>query len=833
MQMVWLSSKTTVPRTRNKVVKRDRLNYLLQHDSSQKITIVRAPAGYGKTTLLSQWFNQSTDLVAWMSIDKADNDPIRFWKYVVHTVSNVSQSNIDNVLSSLFNSQEASAFEFLIDTFLYEMSLIPETIHIVVDDYHLVENDTIHQMMVQFIEFLPENIQVYLTSRTDLPLPIAKWRVKSWLREISMEQLSFTYEEAKLFYEKNNLLSTDSKFLQHAWETTEGWAAGLQLASLAMGNSTTDDVVMDTAHPFITEFLLQEILSKLPASTQDFLIRTSLLNTLEPVLCDALMNRSDSYDVLVSLENKGLFIARLHTSQPVFRYHHLFAEALQVELRNRYSQELVTSIVREVATLLRDQGDFITAIELALNEQDYELAESWITAHLVELFTSGQTSTFMRWVQIFRFNNHPVPYEMLVMDIIALISLQEIEEASQLMTELEYRQLTEQWMDKSEYQGIVSIYENVKAYALFGMGEDLEKIESIIQGRLEKGIVSSRWDNVPMRFNLFEHKILRTSIGAKGKLVSLEKAIPFANLFRETEYNQSVTAFSYGTSAETLYEKGYIEAAWSEMELAIKYGHQFKDPGLFIPMYILKSHFYAMKGQFVAAHSVLDYAIEMVKEKHWINSLHTMKARCYLLDGDLLKADAELFRAKSKQPFWLLVNARSLTLKGQIGEALSVIIGVKMKALQESQISTIIEASILEAVCEMSVGNEDAALSALHEALEHGAQYEYVRTFLDEEGIIPLLQLYLERRQKREYPNWNSVELSYVEQLVESKLTKSSVLDILTPREQEVFSLLKEGSSNREIAERLILSEGTVRVYLTNIYSKLGVNSRAKAILLK
>ena len=133
----------------------------------------------------------------------------------------------------------------------------------------------------------------------------------------------------------------------------------------------------------------------------------------------------------------------------------------------------------------------------------------------------------------------------------------------------------------------------------------------------------------------------------------------------------------------------------------------------------------------------------------------------------------------------------------------------------------------------MSVGNENAALSALHEALEHGAPYGYVQTFLDEEGTIPLLQVYLERRQKRDELHWNSVELSYVVQLVESNLTKSSVLDILTPREQEVFSLLKEGLSNREIAEQLILSEGTVRVYLTTIYSKLGVNSRSKAILLK
>lgn len=837
MQMVWLNTKTIVPQAFAETVERERLYDLLRHNALKRITIVQAPAGYGKTTLLSQWFHTLKDPVAWLSIDESDNDPIRFWKYVVHIVSESTQIEISTILSPLFNSQEQTSFEFLIDSFLNEISSIQQTLHIVMDDYHLIENESIHKMMTQFIEYLPGNVQVYLTSRAEVLLPTARWRAKSWLKEINMDQLRFTYKEAQNFYHQKNVVYKDAESLQYVLEKTEGWATGLLLAGLAMEDIQSNKLVLEEIngiHPFITDFLLQEILASLSPAIQDFLVRTSLLNSLEPAVCDTLTNRTDSYAILLELEKKGLFIVRLNLNQPVFRYHHLFTEALQVELRNRYSPEHVFSIVEEAATLLREKGDFIAAIELALNEHAFELAESWTTFHLVDLFTSGQTTTFIRWVQIFRSNNYPIPYEMLVMAVIALIAIAEIEEVSQLIQELEYRQMTEQWMDKSENQAIATIYENVKAFILFGMGGNTERLEEIARKQLEKGTVSSRWDDIPIQYNLFEHKILRTNVGAKGKLVSFEQGIPFAKFLRESVYKtQSINAFIHGASAETIYERNYRREALEEVELALQYGHQLKDPGLFIPMYLLKSHIYAMKMQFVTAHAVLDHAVECVKEKHWINTLQIMKAHCYLLEGNLLQAKIELSYTKSRHPFWLLVHARLLLAQEQAEDALATIINVKTKASIEDQVSTIMEATVLEAVCHMAMGNEEAALTALHEALKQGEPYGYVRTFLDESAMIPLLNTYLEIRQKNDPVHWNTVSLSYVEHIIQSGNTKNSTLNLLTPREQEVYALLKDGASNREIAERLFLSEGTVRVYLSNIYGKLGVNSRTQAILIK
>ncbi len=844
MQLTLLNSKTTVPRAVLEAIERQRLVDLLRYSGSKRLTVMRAPAGYGKTTLLSQWFSQSNEPVAWLSIDAIDNDPMRFWKYFVHTLSNALPDEIDLRLLSLFNEQ--SPFELLIDSLLNEINSLQGTIHIVIEDYHLIENQSIHEMLIRLINYLPNNARVYVTSRTELPLPIAKWRVKAWLTEIGIEQLRFTYDEMERFYTKRRFNYKNAELLQHVFKMTEGWAAGIQLAGLSGSTSTMSEMdvdLFDSAHPFITEFLLQEILESLPPSTQDFLVRTSILNQLEPAICDSLTKRTDSYQVLLELEKSGLFIVRLHSSEPIFRYHHLFADALQIEMRNRCSRETISLIYKETANLLHDKGDFISAIELALFGQLYDIADAWITAHLVEIFTSGETSTFTRWVRLLRDNNYPVNIETLVMNVITYATIHELEKANQLIEELERRHDLDQWMDQADYQGMASILDSTKVFVLYAGGGDLRQVIGTIQKQIERGPVSSRWDNIPMQYNRFEPTLLRTSIGVRGKLLLKETAIPLVGLFREGEFKEkNMTGFGYGVSAENLYEGNYIDAALIELEGALQYGHHFKDPGLFIPMYILKGRINATKKQFTEAHNLLDYAMETTNNRHWIGLLHTMKAHCYLLEGNVLQAEEQLYNstglnnpeAKTGQEFWLLVHARVLLAKEQAEEALVTVTRVKTKALQERQISTIVEATVLEAICQMGLAHEAEALIAFHEALEHGAPHGYLRTFLDEADVTPLLKKYLKIRKNRLSALWDSVPLSYVEQLIEctqNNLQQETVMDSLTPREKDVLQLLANGASNNEIANQLALSEGTVRIYLSKIYSKLDVNSRTQAVL--
>lgn len=840
-----LNSKTRVPHATVEAVDRKRLIDVLQFSGSKRVTIVRAPAGYGKTTLLSQYISQFDESVAWFSIDAFDNDPARFWQYAIQAVFKPVQSDTSEKILKQLDLRYSASLAVLIDVFLNELSEIREVVHLVLDDYHFIENELIHGMFSRFIENLPGNIRVYITSRTELPLPVAKWRVKSWLTEIDQTQLRFTLEEVERYFQKKELFYEAEECLREVLEKTEGWIAGIQLAGLSLGKSMQEKTgnVFAGAQPLISDFMLQEILSMLPISTQEFLMQTSILNELEPEICNELTSRSDSHSILIEMEKKGIFTNRLHSSPPVFRYHQLFADALQMELRARYSKADVATIYIKAAMILYNKGNFVSAIELAIQVQNFQLAEMWITTYVTDIFASGQTAMFKQWVRTLLDHQYIVSHGILVMYLITLGINHQIKEANELIEELERRHVVDGWMDRVENQIIVSLFEKMQVFIVFASG-DHQQVTGMVKILLKKGYDRSNWDIVPISYNQYEDKILRTSIGARGKLWSTDKAVSFTKLFRETDFKeQSMTGFSYGLLAEIYYERNRLDEALIELEEALKYGYKFNDFGLLMPMYLLKCKIYSRKEQFTVAHDLLDSVIESTKDRYWVQLLCGMKIQCYIREGNYILAQQELDKSthlswqgiESGQAYLSLVLARLLLANKKEKEALRYILQVKERAIQEEQISTIIESLVLEAICQQALTDEHTALVALHQALEHGAMYEYSRTFLDEDAVTPLLKKYLNIRQNNVHPHWNSVPLTYVKQLLESSLNptnKNQIAHLLTLREQDVLKMLASGASNSEIANQLFLTEGTIRTYLTRIYSKLNVQSRTQAVLL-
>ena len=823
------SSKINVPYSTGEAIERPRLYDFFQDRTLKRITILRAPAGYGKTTLLSQWLKHLQEPIAWLSIDRADNDPIRYWTYVLHAVAKACETDVDQVLAPLLQSQVATKYDFLIDSFIHEINFIEKKLHIVMDDYHLIENEVIHNMLINLIEQLPAHIHVYLTTRTVLPLPTAKWRVKQLVQELNTEHLRFTYQETKHFFSLKNHTSLNQQQIQAFLDKTEGWIAGLVLTSLANVNESQPND--PRAQPFISEFLWQEIIHNLPQTTQDFLIRTSLLHELEPAICDELTEQTNSMKLLVDIEERGLFTTRLQSAKLIFRYHHLFAEALQAELFRQYSAQEIQSIAKNAAQLIYKQGDYTSAIELAFKYNLYEYAQLWISKHLKQLWLLGQTETFMRWLQQLRSNHQTVPYEMLILGYQNTITTLDFETANSLVQELEWRQQTEQWMEQEEHLVLANIYERSKAYEIIAVGGDLKTVKEILGKQLSNQQVPTLLDRLPMIYNSFEYKLLRTSLASKGKLPMLDEVPIIAKLFQDTNFNTLyVTAFITGIAAEIYYERNQLQKCQNELELALELSHQYQDPSLYVPMYLLKAKLYVQQNQFNTARAMLSQVLEDVTEKQWKISIQIMQAYCYVREGDSKNAEMILQATKTKQPFWMLVNARLLLLKGQPDEALAAVIQVKTKAQQDGQVATIVEATVLEAVCQLRIANTYMALDILHEAFQLAAKFYYVRTLLDEKKILPLLDQYLQLNTFKE--KWDPFPDHYFTFLQKSWTNSTIPTELLTRREKDVFDLLAKGITNREIAEQLNLSEGTVRVYLSTIYSKLGVNSRAKAILL-
>ncbi|MEK4299189.1 LuxR C-terminal-related transcriptional regulator [Oceanobacillus sp. FSL W8-0428] len=838
MQAVWLYSKTIVPKVPEAIINRDRLYALLKRNPHPRVTIVQAAAGYGKTTILSQWVHQLDEPAAWLSIDIMDNDPSRFWQYVLKAIAQATRQPIDERLEHLFDLQYMPPFELIVDSLLNELMIIESSLHIVLDDYHHIELDIIHEMISRLINYLPEHVHLYMASRTKLPLPVASWRVKNCVTEIGTEELSFTYQEVEAFYQKKHIIMDKTDFCRKILSETGGWAAGVQLGGISEERSAGS---LDNSTSFVTEYMMQEIFSTLPESTQQFLLQTSLLKVLDPELCNDLTESSNSYEQLAELVDQGIFTIRLSPKKQTFRYHQLLAEVLEQERNNRYTGEELEALVKKAGGLLYARGEFNTAIDLVLEQQLYTLADQWINEQLLDIFYSGQIRLLIQWVDSLRAAACTVHVETLLIYAISLMTIQDMEKVDVVTKELDNRHEQDGWKDKDEHAELVSILISLKAYVHLALG-NLDTFIELITKQVNRGLTNGKWYHAPVHYNLYHAKLTRTPLGTKGNYSSISDIRAFLEIFRQTDFKEHhVMGYSYGLFAEILYEAGQLEEALLEIKDGLHYAHRFNDRGLYVPLSILKGKIFMVQGQSAAAHTVWDHTLNQVPEWYWQRSIQAMKALAYLKENKIEAAETELFKTDRPEPLqielgqelWLLVYCRLLMAKRAWQEALKIGLQVHEYAAKIDQIDLMIEASTLTAICYKQLKQESLAYVALHTALMSGSQSGYKRIFVDEPGFDHLLKDY--QTYKRIRGSFQEeIPLDYLEELAAMGKPMEFLdegLAALTLRERDVLRLLVSGVSNREMAKLLFLSEGTIRVYLTRIYSKLQVKSRAQAIL--
>ncbi|GAA0325417.1 hypothetical protein GCM10008931_16180 [Oceanobacillus oncorhynchi subsp. oncorhynchi] len=838
MQAVWVYSKITVPKVSNTAIDRNRLYSLLQRTPHPRVTIVQAAAGYGKTTILSQWVHQLEAAAAWLSIDVMDNDPSRFWQYMLKAVAHATRQPIDERLEHLFDLKYMPPFELIVDSLLNELSLLESPSHIILDDYHHIELDIIHEMMTRLISYLPEHVHLSIASRTKLPLPLAAWRVKNWISEIGIEALSFTYQEVETFYQNKDIIMNKADFCEKIMDKTGGWAAGVQLAGISEERNAGS---LDNSISFVTEYMIQEIFSALPASTQLFLLQTSMLKVLDPELCNALTDRENSYEQLAGLADLGIFTTRLSPKKQTFRYHQLLAEVLEQERNNRYTREQLEALIKKAGVLLYARGEYNTAIDLVLEQRLYALADQWINEQLLEIFYSGQIRLLIQWVDRLRAAAYPVNVETLIIYAVSLSTTQDIQKANRVMKELDERHIREGWKDREEHAELVSILLSLKAYVYLAIG-DLDMFVDLLTKQLKRGLVRGKWYQAPVQYNPYHSRLTHTSLGLKGRYSNVDEARAFSNIFRQTEFKeQHIMGYSYGLFAEQLYEDNQLEEVLLEINEGLQYAHHFNDRGLYVPLCFLKGKVFMVQGQTAAAHNLWNHVLSQVPEWYWQRSIQAMKGLAYLRENKIEEAETELFKTERPnflqielgQELWLLVYCRLLMAKKAWQEALNRSMQVYEYAAALEQVDLMMEASVLAAICYKELKQENLAFATLHPALVSGAQYGYKRIFADESGIYPLLKDYqLYNRSKSALQE--EVPSDYLEELlVLSKRAEPLDEDVnkLTSREKDVLRLLISGATNREMANQLFLSEGTIRVYLTRVYSKLEVKSRSQAIL--
>lgn len=368
MSGVLLTTKLQVPQLRKIWVHRPHLVGRLQSSLDKKLILISAPAGYGKTCLVLDWLSTYKNQAAWVSLDDADNDPVRFWSYIHHALIKTFLLP-ENLTILNFSPFEINLTEHLNAIELYQSSVI-----LVIDDYHIIHSQIIHDGISFLINYAPENFHLILLTRADPPLPLAKLRSHSQMAEFRMADLCFSKSEVNEFMHNVMHLSLSESDLLRLEESTEGWVAGLQMIGLSLqGRQNYSDYIRSISGEdrYIMDFLFEEVFSSQSEEIQKFLLQTAILNRLSDSLCNAITQTQNSQEKLIYLERNNLFLISVDGKRKWFRYHHFFLDLLRNRLKNSSAFE-IKELHSRASSWYEIEGDLDIAIDHALAANDFE-----------------------------------------------------------------------------------------------------------------------------------------------------------------------------------------------------------------------------------------------------------------------------------------------------------------------------------------------------------------------------------------------------------------------------------------------------------------------------
>jgi ATP/maltotriose-dependent transcriptional regulator MalT len=398
-------TKLRPSQARPKLVARPRLITKLEREAGRKLTLISAPAGFGKTTLLVEWLREFADgegSVAWLSLDEGDNDPVRFLSYLVAALRRAKGEGFGEGVLAALRSPEPPRIEVISVALINELAALLGELTIILDDYHVIDSEAVHRLLSFLLEHLPSNVHLVISSRIDPPLPLSRFRARNQMMELDATDLSFTPEEAATFLNSVMGLYLSADDVAALEERTEGWIAGLQLAALSMRDRK--DVsgfvrAFSGSHRDVLDYLAEEVLERQPENVRRFLLETSVLDYLSGSLCDVVTGRSDGQEMLERLERDNLFVVALDEERRWYRYHHLFADFLRSRLE-RESPERVSELHCRVAAWYEQNGLLSEAVGHALAAEDYERAADLVEQVIGEMWFRAEVITLLGWLEV-------------------------------------------------------------------------------------------------------------------------------------------------------------------------------------------------------------------------------------------------------------------------------------------------------------------------------------------------------------------------------------------------------------------------------------------------
>lgn len=877
-----LATKLYVPRTRPNRVARTRLIDQINRAQQSRLILISAPAGFGKTTLLSEWIPHSPHRIAWLSLDVGDNDPVRFWTYFIMAVQTIDADLGASAMPAL-QSPQAPAFESILTLLVNDIAEFQNTFTLVLDDYHVIEAEAIHNALAFLLDHLPVQIRLVIATRADPPLPLSRLRVKGQLAEVRAASLRFTAEEAAAFLNQAMGLNLSASDVAALETRTEGWIAGLQLAALSMrGQGDLSGFIRDFAgsNAYIIDYLLEEVLRQQTPETESFLLHTSVLDRLTGSLCDALTGRSDGRTRLEQLERGNLFLMPLDDDRMWYRYHHLFADVLRRRLQQTQS-ERIPDLHRRASTWFEQHDLFDEALNHALAASDYTHAAQLVEDIFQASLQEGTILNLLRWL-----NRIPAEYlrprprlclayawnlsawtsagdparswntiEEWTQAALSAISesdpLAEVIRTEALVLRANTASIREDFaaaLDQSQsalehlpqdnpWRVLMTMLSG-EAHALVGDARSATTILAQADAMMSKSGSNDIWMLVTT--HLADALVIHGKLHAAADLY--RQVVDAASQHRRPPRRAGM---GYSGLGNVLYEHNQHDEALAMLqagrEIIERVGGSLR---ALIVNAIPLARVQQAQGEDEQALKLLsDLALLATQEQvHELTQtyLAAWRAHVHLRQGDLNSvaqwvaksglsmddAQPDLLRPFSRQvEYATFIRWHLHTQKYE--SLLELIDRLIVTAQETGRNGHLVESYILQALTHAALDDQTQALIALERALELAEPEGYVRLFVDEGAAMAAL---LREAAKRNVMQHYTSQLLAAFTEYAGEAVPNTDLVTLTERELEVMRLVAEGLSDREIADRLTVVLGTVRRHLFNVYSKLGAHSRTKAL---
>ena len=874
-----LTTKLFMPSTRENLVTRSRLHQKLDDCLNCRLMLVTAPAGSGKTTLVTSWLAQQDKAVAWVSLDKNDNEPLTFLSYAAAALHSI-ESGVCKTIRPLLTSADPPPIPVLLTYFINDLACLTKPTILVLDDYHVIHSPGVDEVTDFLIENRPPNLQIIITSRAMPAFSISRWRARNDIAEVVLNDLRFNYDETSRFLHKVMNLHLSDEEIDILHTQTEGWVTGLQLAALSLRNRNDSDEFiheMSGDDRLIGDYLVDEVIEQQTLEVRQFIVRTSILQRFSAPLCNALLGINNAQELLRYLEQANLFLVSLDNRRGWYRYHHLFGDMLRTRLDQKQPGLIATLYQRAIEW--HEQNGFIQeAIDYAVEGGDYEKTAVLIEQNFDQFQTGSQRMRIIQWAEAIPeevLKDHDVLWSQYIM---ALFYFADFNAALSTLRRL--------WHDaripENKLQLVRAIENPLLAAITLHTTLDAQRVRDLTQ----QALAVLPEDNILMRGVAMGH--YGSASLYLGELHTARQYLTQAATLVENTYSWSVfTVFQNylietdaveghlhkaaeqyhqlqdyvnehglqesSTFATTLIWLGLIYYEWNELEKAahfIREGQRLAEIGgsienlLLVCRATIKLHL--ARKEFPDVKDKLDHIEILAANSQYppivmerIGSLRSILA-VHENNSHQAKTWAYAFARKQnnqvscqQQNEWLAV-ARINLITGKAEECIQILQELQALALEQDRIRDWIWIGTLLARTWYQVGEKQLALSKFNTLLSKAEPEGYIRSFVDAGSPVPeMLVAILEgdfgSSTNIPSPTYIKKILDAFPEKVEAK--KEPKAKILTPRELEILKLLADGNSYAQITQQLFITENTLKTHIKRIYSKLNVHNRMNAVL--